>query len=94
MTNLSNTGAVASVIKTSLLCASAWNLIFLLCCSWENSQPAPVTHARQVVKGPTGLLKITETELKSTSHAFQFVHLYNCSLSLLPYPHTTLINSP
>lgn len=78
MTNLSSAGAVASVIKTSRLCASAWNLIFLLCCSWENSQPAPVTHARQVVMGPTGLLKITEIALKCTTYAFQFVHLCNC----------------
>lgn len=89
MTNLSSAGAVASVIKTSLLCASARNLIFLLCCSWENSQAAPGTHARQVVKGPTGLLKVTETALKCTSHAFQCVHPGNCSL-LLPYPHTIL----
>lgn len=88
MTISSSAGAIASVIKTSHLCAGTWNLIFLLCCSWENSQSAPVTHSRQVVKGPTTLLKITETALKCTSHAFQFVHLYNCSLFLLPYPHT------
>lgn len=61
MTIVSSTGAVASVIKTRLLCASAQNPIFLLCCNWENSQSVPVIHARQVVKGPTGLLKITET---------------------------------
>lgn len=93
MTIISSAGAIASAIKTSLLCASTRNLIFLLCCRWENSQSAPVTHSRQVVKGPTGLLKITETALKCTSHAFQFVHLYNWSLLLLPYPHTILVDN-
>lgn len=92
MTIVSGARAAASVIKTSLLCASARNLIFLSCCSWESSHSAPLTHARQVAKGPTGLLKITETALKCTCHAFQFVHLYSCSLLLLPYPHTILID--
>lgn len=36
MTIISSVGAVASMTKRSLLCASAQNLIFLLCC---NSQP-------------------------------------------------------
>lgn len=86
MTNLSSAGAVASVIKTSLLCASAWNLIFLLCCSWENSQPVPVTHARQVVKGPTGLLKITETEeYKQCLPVCSSVQLLSPSPSLSPH---------
>lgn len=81
-------------LKTSLSCARVRNPILPLCCSWENSQSAPATHTRQVVKGPAGWPKITATALKRTSHAFPFIHLHDSCITSLslspPYPYPTL----